>query len=60
MEENCDNIKKIKNVKQSKFYFKYKTELGEIMLQYFSDNHKMKIKLEKLKNRKKRNNNTQY
>lgn len=53
LEENCDNVKKINNVKQSKFYLKYKTELGEIILQYFSDNHKMKIKLEKLKNEKK-------
>ncbi len=53
LEKNCDNIKKIKNEKQTKFYLKYKTELGEIMLQYFSDNYKMKIKLEKLKNEKK-------
>ena len=53
LEKNCDKIRKINNEKQTKFYLKYKNDLGEIILQYFSDNYKMKIKLEKLKNEQK-------
>ncbi len=53
LEENCNIIKKINNVKQTKFYLKHKTNLGEIILQYFSDNYTMEKKLEKYKTEKK-------
>ena len=53
LEENCDKVRKINNEKQTKFYLKYKNELGEIIMQYFSDNHKMEKKLEKIKDEKK-------
>ncbi len=48
LEKNCDFIKKINNEKQTKFYLKYENEENATKLQYFSDNHKMRKKMEKI------------